>query len=276
MSNENAEQTSATAAPTVDAAQTQTTPPPSAPPAEPTQQEKAAKMEAIVGKMAGKDPKPEPPPKESQKTEEPPKADPPKLKPKSVNKLLERLKESDAEVARLQAQLNEIAAKEKDGKATELDEYKKSETIKELNKIADADAQEFQTKAAEALGDKYEAFTESNEYYAPWLNRYAPAFSQALGAMENSAVLLNEFYNAFNDGSIDFNAFLQFPAPRQIAVLHKAAELIRNPQPPAPPQAPPAVQPPKVPVPTDSAVSALPTDKMARMNQIVANMAKSL
>jgi len=274
MSNENADQTATVAAPATEAAPPQTTPPPSAPPAEPTQQEKAEKMAAIIDNKAGKEKTPKQPPKETPKPEEPPKAGPPKP-PKRVDKLLNRLKESDTEIADLKAQLSEIAAREKEGKATELDQYKKSELEKKYVELVDAEAKEFHSKAADALGDKYEEFKTSNEYYAPLLNQYANDFTNAAMAMEDGIKVLNEFYTAFNDGSIDINQFVNLPVPRQLAILRKTDELMRNPQPPAPP-APPAASPPKVPIPTDSAVGSPSTDKKSKMDQIIANKAKSL
>jgi len=230
----------------------------------------AEAMEAIVGKMAGK----EPPKTEPEKTPEPEKPSENKKPPSRVDKVLNRLKNSESRYAELAKQHAELQAKLKDGKASELDEYKISQIEKEYADINNEYMQEYTAAAQQELGDGYAAFEESSTYYVPLLNKDAPEFANKLANMENKFTIMNEFFKGFNDGSVDLKKFLELPAPRQIAVLLRVDELVRNPQSvrTAVPSAPPP-KAPTVPIPSDVTIDASPADKNAKMSSIVHKLA---
>lgn len=262
------------------------TPPPSgqASPPEQTQAEKQARMDAIVARMAGKEEPTKPkeaaePPKPKEAAEPPKPAEPPR---KGAGALRQQLKSERLKLAELAGKYAELAAKQQDGKATELEEYKMEEMQRQYNEIVAAQEQEYMDRAAEVLGDRYEAFAQNSQFYAPLLNQHAGKFAMAATELENGIEVLADFYEAFNNGSIDFSVFVKLPEPRQLFILRQAAEFKRNPQAAAAEaqrqtqqqaQARQAQPPPKVPVPSDSAVGSQPVDKNARMAAIVARMA---
>jgi len=227
----------------------------------------AEKMDAIVGKLAGK----EPPKKEPEKPpEKPPETGKTKEAPGGVNKVLNRLRNSESKYAELEKKYEELQAKQKDGKASELDEYKMSQIQEQYNNLQDEYLQEYIARAQQELGDGYADFEESSKYYVPLLNGNAPEFANELAKMDSSFAIMNEFFKAFNDGSVDLKTFLELPAPRQIAVLRRVDYLMRNPQAPA---AAPPPKAPTVPVPHDTTIGAPPADKNAMMGSIVSKMA---
>jgi len=260
-------ETEQTTAPAPDATQTPTTS------AETTPVDKTTQMDAIVGKIAGNPQEPEKK-EEPSKQPEPAKQEEPPKPAKRVDKLLSQLKDKDAKLADLQSKYNELAAKVKDGKATELDEYKMAQIEEQTQAIAEASAQEYFVQAAEALGDDFDSFQENSGYYVPVLNQHAPDFAKALAGSEFKFTIMNELFKGVNNGTIDLKKFLEQPAPRQIAFLRYVENNMRNPQPAKP--TPPAREPPKVPVPNDVAMGSPPTDKKAKMNEILGRMSRGL
>ncbi len=251
-----------TSTPAAEAGQTQET--------QATEQSNASAeaMEAIVSKMAGKEP---PPKKEPEKPAEN------KKPPSRVDKVLNRLKNSESKCEDLEKKYAELEAKIKDGKASELDEYKMSQIQEQYKNLQDDYLREYTAAAQEELGDGYAAFEESSNYYVPLLNSSAPEFANKLANMENRFTIMNEFFKGFNDGSVDLKKFLELPAPRQIAVLQRADYLMRNPKSAqtAAPSAPPP-KAPTVPIPGDVTIGSQPANKNAKMDSIVANLAKNI
>jgi len=96
--------------------------------------------------------------------------------------------------------------------------------------------------------------------------------------------MMRDLFRCFTDGTIDIQKFVALPAPAQIKLLRGMDDAIRNPKPPsastttaAPPvQIIAPVQPPKVPVPSDTGVSNPPDNKNAKMAAIISGMAKKI
>jgi len=262
------------------------TPPPAenAPPAEPTQADKAAKMDAITKKMAGEGPaKPAEPEKPK------PEAEPAKPKDdtkKSDNKRLsEKYKEEKLRRLDIEGKYAELVSKQKEGEEpSEIDKLKMEQLEEQYATLSKESAERYKEEAQEALGDDFAEVQESSNYYVPLLLKAAPQFTTELAQQENKFVMMRDLFRCFTDGSLDIQKFVALPAPAQIKFLRSMDDAIRNPKPPSAsttPAAPPVqtiapVQPPKVPVPSDSGVSTPPDNKNAKMAQIISGMAKRL
>jgi len=263
------------------------TPPPSEPaaPAEPTQADKAAKMDAVINKMAGKEEPVKPAEQEKPKVA----ADPakPKEEPKKTNdrRMAEKYKEEKTRRLDIENKYAELAAKYKEGEEiSEVDKLRMEQLEEQYASYTKERAEAYQADAQEALGEDYAEVQESSRYYVPLLLQNAPQFATALAQEENKFIMMRDLFRCFTDGSIDMKKFIAAPAPAQIKFLRDMDAAIRNPKPPeaaAKPSTPPVqtiphVQPPKVPIPSDSEVNNPPDNKNAKMAAIISGMAKKL
>ena len=262
------------------------TPPPSeqAPTAETTQADKAAKMNAITKKMAGEEPAKPAEPEKPKPEAEPAK---PTTEPKKTGneRLSEKLKKEKAIRLDIERKYAEIVSKQKEGEEpSEIDKLKMEQLEEQHAALSRESAERYQAEAQEALGDDFAEVQESSSYYVPLLLKAAPQFSAELAQQENKFVMMRDLFRCFTDGTIDIQKFVALPAPAQIKLLRGMDDAIRNPKPPStstPPAAPPVqtvptVQPPRVPVPSDTGVSNPPDNKNAKMAAIISGMAKRL
>jgi len=188
---------------------------------EASQQDKNAKMSEIVSRMAGGEPKP--PSEPAKKTEEPKVSEEP-AKPQEQNrnkKLLEKNKEYKTRLADLESKYAELAAKFKDGNATEFEKFRLEQIQEQSEAISRERLEAYQAEAMEALGEKYEEFSANSEHYTPVLNEHASEFAEAVSESPNKFRIMHDLYQCFNDGSIRLQDFCAKPVQWQLAMLKR-------------------------------------------------------